>query len=87
MLSSNNILSPASGQPVTTPSKDIVLGVYYLTSNRGKSEDSKKFYLNTENALLDYEYGLITLHTPIKVKIGGKVLETTVGKIIFNESL
>jgi len=87
MLSSNNILSPANGQPVTTPSQDIVLGIYYLTSNREKSTGSEKFYLSAENALLGYEYGLITLHTPIKVKIDEKVLETTIGKIIFNESL
>ncbi len=87
MLSTNNILSPANGEPVTIPSQDVVLGIYYLTSERNKSRGSEKFYSSAGKALLDYEYGLVTLHTPIKVIIDGKVLRTTIGKIIFNESL
>ncbi|MCL4415834.1 MAG: DNA-directed RNA polymerase subunit beta' [Actinobacteria bacterium] len=87
MLASNNILSPASGEPVSTPSQDMVLGVYYMTSERIKSDNKEKYYPATEDALRDYEYGFIKLHTPIKVKIDGKILKTTAGRIIFNEAL
>ena len=87
MLASNNILSPASGEPVSTPSQDMVLGVYYMTSERIKSDGKEKYYNVSEEALRDYDYGFIKLHTPINVKIDGKVLKTTPGRIIFNEAL
>ncbi len=87
MLSVNNILSPASGEPVVVPSQDMVLGIYYLTSEREKSDGKERFYNKFEDALLDYDYGFITLHTFIKVKIEEKVARTTVGRIIFNQSL
>lgn len=87
MLSVNNILSPANGQPVVVPSQDMVLGIYYLTSEREESEGKERFYNDSQDAILDYDYGFISLHTPIKVKIEEKVTRTTVGRIIFNESL
>ncbi|MDD5658680.1 MAG: DNA-directed RNA polymerase subunit beta', partial [Actinomycetota bacterium] len=87
MLASNNILSPASGEPVSTPSQDMVLGIYYMTSERIKSDGKEKYYPDSEDALKDYDYGFIKLHTPIRVKIKDKVLKTTVGRIIFNEAL
>ncbi len=87
MLASNNILSPASGEPVSTPSQDMVLGVYYMTSERIKSDGKEKYYSTSEGALRDYDYGFIKLHTPIKVKIDDKVLKTTAGRIMFNEAL
>ncbi len=87
MLSVNNILSPASGEPVVVPSQDMVLGIYYLTSEREKSDGKERFYNNFEDAILDYDYGFITLHTFIKVKIEEKATRTTVGRIIFNQSL
>ncbi len=87
MLASNNILSPASGEPVSTPSQDMVLGVYYMTSERIKSDGKEKYYSDSENALRDYDYDFIKLHTPIKVRIDDKVIKTTPGRIIFNEAL
>ena len=87
MLSVNNILSPASGEPVVVPSQDMVLGIYYLTSEREKSNGKERFYNNFEDAILDYDYGFISLHTFIKVKIEEKETRTTVGRIIFNQSL
>lgn len=87
MLSVNNILSPASGQPIVVPSQDMILGIYYLTSEREESEGKERFYNNTQDAILDFDYGFMSLHTPIKVKIEEKVIKTTVGRIIFNESL
>ncbi len=87
MLSVNNILSPASGEPVVVPSQDMVLGIYYLTSDREKPGKKEKFYNNPQDAILDYDYNLISLHTPVKVRINEKVIKTTVGKIIFNQTL
>ncbi len=98
MLASNNILSPASGLPVSIPSQDMVLGLYYLTSDRvtkGVKPKYKKldgyFYNNIEEALIDYDYGFITLHSPIKVIIRkankSKAYDTTIGRIIFNQAL
>jgi DNA-directed RNA polymerase subunit beta' len=65
----------------------MILGIYYLTSEREKSDGKEKLYKDMEDAILAYEYGLITLHTPIKVKIEDRILKTTVGRIIFNQSL
>lgn len=87
MLSVNNILSPANGQPIVVPSQDMILGIYYLTSEREESEGKERFYNNPQDAILDFDYGFISLHTPIKVKIEEKVIKTTVGRIIFNELL
>ncbi len=87
MLSSNNILSPASGLPVTIPSQDMVLGLYYLTGDRDTQKVRERYYHSPDAALVDYNYGLITLHNIIKVKINKKVLHTTAGRIIFNQAL
>jgi DNA-directed RNA polymerase subunit beta' len=87
MLSVNNILSPSSGEPIVVPSQDMILGIYYLTSEREKSDGKEKLYKGMQDAILAYEYGLITLHTPIKVKIEDRILKTTVGRIIFNQTL
>lgn len=87
MLSANNILSPASGQPVTIPSQDMVLGLYYLTSERPDAVRKQVLYNDTDDVLRDYDYGIISLHDFIKVKINGEIIETTVGRIIFNKAL
>jgi DNA-directed RNA polymerase subunit beta' len=87
MLSVNNILSPANGEPVVVPSQDMVLGIYYLTSEREKQDKKVKFYNSTQDAILDYDYNFISLHTPIRVRINDKIIKTTVGRIIFNKSL
>lgn len=87
MLSVNNILSPANGEPVVVPSQDMVLGIFYLTSEREESDKKVRFYNNIQDAILDYDYSFISLHTHIKVRINDKVIKTTVGRIIFNKSL
>ncbi len=87
MLSSNNILSPASGEPVATPSQDMVLGVYYLTSEREQSKGKEKLFNDLESAILNHDLGFISLHTPINVRIGEDIIKTTVGRIIFNGAL
>ena len=90
MLSSINILKPATGDPITVPSQDIVLGCYYLTKikPRPNSEKGKnKIFSSAEEAALAYEFGEIEINEPIKVKINEEMLETGCGRIIFNSAL
>ncbi len=87
MMSSKNLLSPASGEPVVTPTQDMVLGIYYLTSEREAKTEAKRYYSNKNSAYLDYDYGFISLHTPIMVKENGKKVKTTLGRLIFNDLL
>jgi DNA-directed RNA polymerase subunit beta' len=84
MLSANNLLSPASGHPVMTPTQDIVLGIYYLTKTSiGKLGEGRGFCSTDEvfHALADKQ---IDIHAKIKVRIDGKLIETTPGKVILN---
>jgi len=86
MLSSLNILSPASGKPIIVPNQDIVLGLYYLTKESNKPSQKRMFY-SKEEALIAYNHNLIDLHEAIVVKMKTKKIETTVGRIIFNQIL
>ena len=89
MLATHNILSPASGRPLATPSQDIVLGCYYLTKSEREDADPKglrAFYGATEvRAAVDA--GAVRLHEPIRVKRDGQLVVTTAGRVLFNESL
>jgi DNA-directed RNA polymerase subunit beta' len=89
MLAANNILKPADGEPVVMDNpQDIVLGSYYLTKVRFSeaSKEDRRFASEAE-AQAAYEGKRITLHQPIKVRIVGEIIETTVGRIIFNEAM
>lgn len=84
MLSENNILSPANGSPLASPSQDMVLGLYYISTVKdGARGEGKIFYSPTE-ALSAYHAGVISLHARIKVRLNGELVSTTVGRIIFN---
>ena len=85
MLSSNNILSPAHGRPLAIPSQDIVLGCYYLTKMRPGEKGEGKNFSNTEETLIAYNTGQIGLHAPIRLRHKGSFIETTVGRILFNQ--
>ncbi|MBR1936363.1 MAG: DNA-directed RNA polymerase subunit beta' [Bacilli bacterium] len=99
MLGSNNILHPKSGDPIVTPSQDMVLGNYYITMEKAGEEGEGRVFKNTNEALMAYERREISLHTRIAVPVDsfkyklftesqkGKYLVTTVGKIKFNEIL
>ena len=99
MLASHNILNPQNGQPITLPSQDMVLGLYYISKGRKSTEtekvkgESKAFYSN-EEVIIAYNEGVIDLHAWIKVKanirnqdglLEHKLIETTVGRVIFNQ--
>jgi DNA-directed RNA polymerase subunit beta' len=87
MLSAHNILSPAHGRPLMTPSQDIVAGVYYMTKERpslGKATQCFDDFATIHSA---YALGELAIHTPIRFYYGGKAYETTVGRVLLNEVL
>src|SRR5687767_10819720 len=75
MLSSNNILSPASGQPIAVPSQDIVLGIYYLTRDRPGAKGEGCVFASLEEVLLALDAGEVTTQTPIKLRIMGDLID------------
>ena len=85
MLSSHNILSPASGAPIVTPTQDQVLGCYYLTKSRQGDPGEGMVFSEMQEAIIAYNYGKVALHSIIKVRINGKMVETTTGRVIFNQ--
>lgn len=90
MLSVNNMLLPSSGEPVVAPTLDIVLGCHYLTTMKSRERGKVKNYSSFSEAKLAYEGGFLDLQTPVKVRDSensGKILDTSVGRIIFNEIL
>jgi DNA-directed RNA polymerase subunit beta' len=87
MMSTNNILSPASGDPIIVPSQDIVLGIYYLTRERPFSKGEGKVFSNPLEVRIAYDAGELELHAAIKVRIEGKLQETTTGRVILYELL
>ena len=99
MLGANNILSPKNGDPIVTPSQDMILGNYYITMEKAGLEGEGRVFKNTNEALMAYNRREITLHTRIIVPVNSfnhkvfldsyknKYFVTTVGKIIFNEIL
>ncbi len=94
MLSANNLLRPQDGGPVTIPSQDMILGAYYLTYSRDEGDVNHAF-ADKDEAMLAYDAGLVTLHTPIQVRmfreVDGemrhKLVTTTVGRMIYNEAI
>lgn len=99
MLASHNILNPANGAPITVPSQDMVLGLYYITKGRRSTEEHKvkgegmTFY-SAEEVIIAYNEGVLDLHTYINVKthdvVDGEyvnhIIETTCGRVIFNQN-
>jgi len=87
MLSAHNILNPKDGQPVVTPSQDLVLGCYYLTLEKQKSQEEMKEFCSPDEAIMSYDLGYTSLQEQIKVRINGSKIVTTVGRLLFNERL
>jgi len=85
MLSSHNILSPASGKPVVVPSQDIVLGCYYLTKVKPGDKGEGKDFSSAEEVIVANNSEKVGLHARIKVRINGEMVETTTGRVIFNQ--
>jgi DNA-directed RNA polymerase subunit beta' len=87
MLSTQNILSPAHGKPITLPSQDVVLGVYYITQEVKGAKGEGKLFLSRKQVLLALENGVVDLHAHIKLLEKGKVIETTPGRVLLNSIL
>ena len=101
MLASHNILNPQNGTPITLPSQDMVLGLYYITKGKRNTDvdvvkgEGMRFY-SAEEVIIAYNEGKVDLHAYIKVKtnvrneagiLEFKLLETTVGRVLFNQSV
>ena len=101
MLSAHNMLNPQNGSPISLPSQDMVLGLYYLTKIRRSTEDDKikgeglTFY-SSEEAMIAYNEDRVDLHALVKLRVleeneegekVSKIVETTLGRIIFNEKV
>jgi len=99
MLSSHNMLNPQNGTPITLPSQDMVLGLYYITKERRTTKELKvngedmKFY-SPEEVMIAFNEGKADLHAPIKARVKveneegelvDKLIETTVGRVMFNQ--
>lgn len=84
MLSAHNILNPKDGRPVASPTKDMVLGCYYLTLERPGAKGEGKVFSNQDEVILAYNSRAVDLHAMITVRRNGELLQTTPGRLIFN---
>ncbi len=96
MLASHNLLNPANGAPIQVPSQDMVLGLYYMTKPREGARGQGMTFYSPEEVIIAYSEKAVELHTIIKVKVedadeNGKyfkhIIETTVGRVLFNEKV
>ena len=84
MLGSHNILNPANGRPITVPSQDMVLGLYYMTKPRDHAKGEGRIFYGFEEAIIAYNEKAVALHAKVRVMHEGTLIETTVGRILFN---
>ena len=95
MLSSNNLLKLQDGKPVAVPSQDMILGSYYLTIQRDGEKGEGKVFKDIDEAMMAYNEGVIGIHAKIKIRITreidgekvSRIIETTIGRVIFNENI
>ncbi len=121
LLSTNNLFSPADGRPIVTPTQDVILGLFYLTKDRGEGKSQDKIFKDASEVVIAYQDGMLQLHERIKLRLSGlawgeekpsliispedafddkgkkkkeeivakklSVIDTTVGRVIFNQTL
>ena len=88
ILSTRNIISPASSRPLAVPSQEMVIGLYYLTKGRKNVQGENSVFSNINEVIYAYQHGKINIHASIKVRLSsGKIVSTTVGRILLYESL
>ncbi len=87
MISSNNLLKPATGLPIVSPSQDIVLGCYWLTIMKDGLKGEGRYFSSFSETEHAFASGKIDLHAKIKIRIKGEMTETTHGRMIFNQAL
>ena len=87
MLASNNVLSPANGAPLTSPTQDMVLGLYYISMLREGAKGEGKAFFSTDELVSAWDHRTIDLHAKVKVRIDGEMVTTTVGRVIANRMI
>ncbi|KKR07778.1 MAG: DNA-directed RNA polymerase subunit beta', DNA-directed RNA polymerase subunit beta' [Candidatus Peregrinibacteria bacterium GW2011_GWF2_39_17] len=87
MLSANNLLKPSAGEPIVNPTQDMVLGCYFLTQTHAGKKGEGMIFADPKEAFMAYELEHLNLQAIIKVRIKGEIIETSVGRLIFNEIL
>ncbi len=98
MMSTNNILSPASGRPIINPTQDIVLGLYYMTREKqfgkGAYRDGQEkegvftgVFASSDEVRMAYDQGMVGLHSRIRFRDGGEIFDTTVGRVLVSDVL
>jgi DNA-directed RNA polymerase subunit beta' len=87
MLSAYNLLSPAHGRPLVTPTQDMILGCYYLTIMKDGAKGEGKAFSSRHEAILAYHNGYLDLHAKIKVRTAQGMEETSVGRLIFKDQV
>jgi DNA-directed RNA polymerase subunit beta' len=87
MLSSNNILSPANGRPITSPTQDMVLGLYFLTMARENEIGEGRAFSSLAEAIMAFDQHSVSLQAKVKIRLKGETRETTIGRALFNEAL
>ncbi len=93
MLHSNNLLKPQDGKPVTVPTQDMVLGIYYLTIEKAGQPGEGKIFSSLSEAVMAYDKGELGLHAPITIRLEGtkqgknirRMIKSTLGRFLFNE--
>ena len=85
MLAPHNIVHTQNGNPIAVPSQDMVLGIYYLTKKRKGAKGEGKMFANFDDVIIALDQGIIDLHAEIKVRIKGKMVTTTTGRVLFNK--
>ena len=84
ILSTNNILLPANGIPIVYPTQDMVLGLFYMTQEKPFAKGEGKVFKDRDEVILAYQTGAVDLQAKIKVRMNGKLVDTTVGRVIFS---
>jgi DNA-directed RNA polymerase subunit beta' len=87
MLATTNILNPSDGGPITIPTQDMVLGVFYLTTIKEERKGAGKIFANADEAIKAYDTDRVHLQAPVKVRLNGEIIDTSIGRVIFNEAL
>ncbi|HCK98797.1 MAG TPA: DNA-directed RNA polymerase subunit beta' [Candidatus Marinimicrobia bacterium] len=86
-LSGHNILHPANGYPIAIPSQDMVLGVYYITRQKDGVKGEGFIFSSIDEAITAYENGQVDIHAKVKIRVDGKLYDTTPGRAMFNRIL
>ncbi|HZP15532.1 MAG TPA: DNA-directed RNA polymerase subunit beta', partial [Nocardioides sp.] len=87
MLSTNNILKPSDGRPVTMPSQDMIIGLYFLTADRENQPGEGRAFTSQAEAIMAFDRHEISLQSQVKIVVDGEILDTTLGRTIFNDTL